>query len=334
MNDAPQTSASRGMNRPAIDPVTLSVLWGRLLSVAEEMGSTIRRTAFSEAVREGDDFSTGLFDREGRLVAQGNFTPGHTGAMPYVVMTVLEYFPPETLRPGDSIFVNDSRIGSGHFPDCFMVTPAFDDGQLIGYAVNTAHHVDVGGPHPGSQEVRGVTDAVQEGLRIRPIKLIREGEFEPDLLRMILGNVRFPDKVRGDLQAQRNANHVGGRRLAGLYREYGTDLIESVIEEILVRSEARMRDRIRELPDGTYVFEDYMDDYGPGSDPIRFPRGSDDQGRRPADRFLRQQRPGSRGDQLLHQLYPRLFDLRRQDNVRSAGASKPRLGEAVAGHRS
>ena len=270
MNDVPQTSTRQGVNRPAIDPVTLSVLWGRLLSVAEEMGSTLRRTAFSEAVREGDDFSTGLFDRHGRLVAQGNFTPGHTGAMPYVVMTVLEYFPPETLLPGDSIFVNDSRIGSGHFPDCFMVTPAFDDGRIIGFAVNTAHHVDVGGPHPGSQEVRGVTDAVQEGLRIQPIRLIREGEFEPDLLRMFLGNVRFPDKVRGDLQAQRNANHVGGRRLAGLYREYGTNLIESVIEEILERSETRMRDRIRDLPDGTYVFEDFMDDYGPGSDPIRF----------------------------------------------------------------
>ena len=289
MNDAPQSSTRPGLNRPAIDPVTFSVLWGRLLSIAEEMGSTIRRTAFSEAVREGDDFSTGLFDRHGRLVAQGNFTPGHTGAMPYVVMTVLEFYPPETLRPGDSIFVNDSRIGSGHFPDCFMVTPAFDDDRLIGFACNTAHHVDVGGPHPGSQEVRGVDDAVQEGLRIRPIKLIREGEFEPDLLRLILGNVRFPDKVRGDLQAQRNANHVGGRRLAGLYREYGTELIESVIEEILEHSEKRMRDRIRELPDGTYAFEDFMDDYGPGLGAHSFSRGSDDQRRRPAPRLFGQQ---------------------------------------------
>ena len=263
------TDRSTTRNR-GVDAVTLSVMWSRLLSVAEEMGSALRRTAFSEAVREGDDFSTGLFDRHGRLVAQGNFTPGHTGSMPLVVQTVMADFPIDTLKPGDSMFVNDSSIGSGHFPDCFMVTPAFEDGRLIGFACNTAHHVDVGGPQPGSQEVRGVTDAVQEGLRILPVRLVNEGEFDRNVLRLILGNVRYPDKVLGDLQAQRNANHVGARRLAELYREYGADLIENVIEEILDRSEARMRDRIRELPDGVYEFEDWMDDYGPGSNPIRF----------------------------------------------------------------
>ena len=253
-----------------VDAVTLSVLWSRLLSVAEEMGSALRRTAFSEAVREGDDFSTGLFDRHGRLVAQGNFTPGHTGSMPLVVKTVMEDFPADTLKPGDSMFVNDSSIGSGHFPDCFMVTPAFENGHLIGFACNTAHHVDVGGPFPGSQEVAGVTDAVQEGLRILPVRLVKEGEFDRNVLRLILGNVRYPDKVLGDLQAQRNANHVGARRLGELYNEYGANLIENVIEEILERSEARMRDHIRVLPDGLYEFEDWMDDYGPGTEPIRF----------------------------------------------------------------
>ncbi len=254
----------------AVDPVTLSVLWSRLLSVTEEMGSTLRRTAFSEAVREGDDFSTGLFDRHGRLVAQGNFTPGHTGSMPYVVQSVLKDFPPDDLHPGDSILLNDSFLGSGHFPDFFLVTPVFQEGRIIGFMVNTAHHVDVGGTAPGSQEVAGVTDAVQEGLRVLPVRLLRAGEFDSDVLRLILANVRLPEMVRGDFHAQRNANHVGAERLAGLYREYGANLMENVIEEILDRTEARLRERIRELPDGTWEFEDWIDDVGPGSPPVRF----------------------------------------------------------------
>ena len=253
-----------------VDAVTLSILWNRLLSIAEEMGSTLRRTAYSEAVREGDDFSTGLFDRHGRLVAQGNFTPGHTGSMPVVVKSCLEQFSPESLRPGDAILLNDSFLGSGHFPDFFLVTPVFDDDQIIGYMCNIAHHVDVGGYAPGSQEVAGVQDAVQEGLRVLPVRLVREGTFDDDVLRLILGNVRLPDKVRGDFQAQRNANHTGAQRLCGLYHEYGANLMESAVEEIFDRSEARMRERIAALPDGTYEFADWFDDAGPGSEPIRF----------------------------------------------------------------
>jgi N-methylhydantoinase B len=252
-----------------VDPVTLSVLWNRFLAVSEEMGSTLRSTAFSEAVREGDDFSTGIFDRQGRLIAQGNFTPGHTGAMPSVVRSVLEYFPAETLRPGDAVVANDSFIGSGHFPDIFMVTPVFEGDRILGYMVNIAHHVDVGGAAPGSQEVAGVTSAVQEGLRILPVRLIRNGEFEPDLLRMITANVRVPDKLVGDLKAQRNANHVGAQRFCALFAEYGHNVIDTVVEEIFTRSEARMRAAIEAMPDGSYEFEDWLDDAGPGSPPVR-----------------------------------------------------------------
>ncbi|MEE8246673.1 MAG: hydantoinase B/oxoprolinase family protein, partial [Alphaproteobacteria bacterium] len=116
-----------------MDPVTLTVVWNGLLSIAEEMGSTLRRTAFSEAVREGDDFSTGLFDRRARLIAQGNFTPGHLGSMPYVIQSMLEYFPPQGLVPGDAILMNDSQLGSGHFPDCFLASPVFLGDELMGF---------------------------------------------------------------------------------------------------------------------------------------------------------------------------------------------------------
>ena len=251
-----------------VDPVTLTVIWNSLVSIADEMGGALRRTAFSEAVREGEDFSTGLFDRQTRLVAQGNFTPGHLGAMPYVVQNVLRYIPPETLRPGDMLATNDAFLGGGHFPDIFLVAPIFENKTLLGYAVNTAHHVDMGGAQPGSEAVQGVRDAFAEGLRILPIKLVKGGEFDSDLLRMILGNVRIPDKVRGDLLAQRNANHVGAQRFRKLYSDQGATLMDDAIEEILHLSEARGRELIGALPEGTYSFDDQMDDYGPGTPAI------------------------------------------------------------------
>jgi N-methylhydantoinase B len=256
------------MVRQNVDPVTLTVVWNSLVSITDEMGGALRRTAFSEAVREGEDFSTGLFDRQGRLIAQGNFTPGHLGAMPYVVQNVLNYIPPETLRPGDMLATNDAYLGGGHFPDMFLVAPIFEGEMLLGYAVNTAHHVDMGGAQPGSEAVQGVRDAFAEGLRVLPVKLVHGGEFDSDLMRLILGNVRIPEKVRGDLLAQRNANHVGTQRFRKLLADYGEELIENVIEEILDRSEARGRELIRALPEGTYSFEDQLDDYGPGTPPI------------------------------------------------------------------
>jgi len=256
-------------NIGSVDPITLTVIWNSLVSIADEMGGALRRTAFSEAVREGDDFSTGLFDRWGRLIAQGNFTPGHLGAMPYAVENVLKYIPPETLKPGDTLCTNDSFLGGAHFPAFYLVTPVYVGSDLVGYVVNTAHHVDVGGAHPGSEAVQGVKDSFAEGIRILPVKIIRNGEFESDILRILLGNVRLPEKVRGDLFAQRNANHVGAERLRGLISDLGLEQFDAIVEEILSRSEARARELLAALPQGTFSFEDQLDDYGPGTEPIR-----------------------------------------------------------------
>lgn len=253
---------------PRLDPITVSVLWSSLLSIAEEMGSTIRRTAYSEAVREGDDFSTGLFDRRGRLVAQGNYSPGHLGAMPYAVKNVLAFIDAASLRPGDSILLNDSFLGSGHMPDCFMISPAFFNDELVGFAVNVAHHVDVGGAAPGSQKIGGISESFQEGLRILPVKIAKEGKFDEDLLRLILGNVRLPEKVEGDLRAQRNANFVGTKRLTRLYESMGHDVVEQGIEDIIERSADAMRAVLGRIPDGKWSFDDRLDDFGPGTGPI------------------------------------------------------------------
>ncbi|MGK0169159.1 MAG: N-methylhydantoinase B [Gammaproteobacteria bacterium] len=256
----------------SIDAISLSVLWNGLVAVADDMGTTLRSTAYSAAVREGDDFSTGVFDAQGRLVAQGNFSPGHLGAMPYVVEHVLAHYPRETLAPGDCILLNDSAMGSGHYPDCFLTTPLFapqtEAGELIGFAVNCAHHVDMGGAVPGSQIV-AVKEAFQEGLRILPIRIADADGIREDVMRLILGNVRLPDIVRGDLLAQRNTNVVAARRMEALVRKYGLDLMREGIEAILEHSEARMRDLIEALPDGTCTYEDHLDD-GANDVPIRF----------------------------------------------------------------
>src|SRR5690625_144201 len=121
------------MDQNSIDPITLTVIWKSIVSITEEMGSSLKRTAFSDAVREGEDFSTGLFDAQGRLIAQGNYSPGHLGSMFYVLDHIMEVFPVETMKPGDSFVVNDSFIGSGHYPDIFMITPVYSNDELLGY---------------------------------------------------------------------------------------------------------------------------------------------------------------------------------------------------------
>ena len=161
------------MTHATVDPITLTVVWNSLISIADELGVTLRHTAFSEGVREGDDFSTAVFDADAIMIAQGNFSPGHLGSMPAVAKTVLQYFPRETLKPGDAILVNDSFIGAGHFPDTYEIMPVFLDGRVIGFVACSAHQVDMGGAAPGSQKVHGVTEAFQEGLRILPVRFVR-----------------------------------------------------------------------------------------------------------------------------------------------------------------
>ena len=263
MSAAPQTRA------PAVNPITLTVIWNTLLSIADQLGTTLRNTAFSEGVREGDDFSTALFDAKARLIAQGNFSPGHLGAMPACVKHVVEQFPVGTLKPGDSVLLNDSFMCSGHYPDTFQVMPAFEDDDLVGYVACSAHQADMGGAAPGSQKVHGITEAFQEGLRILPVRFVRGGQVDEDILRLVLGNVRVPEKVRGDLLAQHTANLTASGRLRAMFAEHGRETVERAYEAILDRSEAAMRSALAKVPAGTYSFEDYLDDYGPGTDPIK-----------------------------------------------------------------
>ncbi|HSE91876.1 MAG TPA: hydantoinase B/oxoprolinase family protein, partial [Methylomirabilota bacterium] len=252
-----------------IDPITLAVVWGALSSIAVEIGTTVHKTAYSEQAREGQDFSVAIFDRAGRMVAQGPYSPGHMGAMSFAVKNALAAHPVATLRPGDAILLNDPLLGSGHFPDFFITQPAFHRGELIGFVVNIVHHTDVGGQRPGSQGVVGILDYFQEGLRIPPTKVWREYREDEGVIGIVAANTRTPDRVLGDLRAQRSALRVGEQRLVEVVERYGRDTVFTVMDEIIARTETAMRAAIRAVPDGVYTFEDFLDDYGPDTEPVR-----------------------------------------------------------------
>jgi len=202
-------------------------------------------------------------------VAQGDFSPGHLGAMPFAVKHVLSEYAAEEMKPGDIVFVNDAYVGSGHLPDFFCVAPIFHKNELIAFGVNFAHQVDVGGTVPGSQAIENVYDHFAEGIRIPPIKLFKGGKLDKDVLKLILANVRLPETVEADLMAQVNANRVGEKRVSALVGTYGVPVVQQCMAEIIERSEKATREEIKKIPDGHYSFTDYFDDYGRDTEPIK-----------------------------------------------------------------
>ena len=252
-----------------VDPITRGVVWAALQSIADEAGTALRQTAYSQAVREGRDFSAALFNARGEMIAQGDFSPGHLGAMPSIVRHVMRAYPAETMEPGDAIILNDLFMGSGHLPDFFITAPVFHGRRLVGFVVDCAHQVDVGGAAAGSQAVEGMTEFYQEGIRVLPTRLWRGGEVNREIMRLITGNVRVPDIVEGDLKAMRNAARVGELRLLELFDRYGAETVLAAWDDILAHSEREMRAAIRELPPGRYTAEDFYDDCGRDSGPLR-----------------------------------------------------------------
>jgi N-methylhydantoinase B len=251
------------------DPLTVAVVWGRVAAIAEEMAEAQQRTAYSDQVREGGDYSTAVFDAAGRMLAQANRSPAHLGAMPDAVRNMLAAYPPETLEPGDVVVLNDPYLGAGHLPDLFAMSPALVDDRLVGFVASCVHLTDVGGPAPGSQAVVGVTDLVEEGLRLLPTLAYRRGEPVREILALIEANVRVPETVLGDIRAQRAALFVGATKLSELHSRTGTETLERVAEEILDRSEQAVRRELSAIEQGVVRFVDHVDDYGPGTPPIR-----------------------------------------------------------------
>ena len=249
----------------AWDPVRLEVFRNLFYSVAEEMGVTLCRTSFSPNIKERRDYSCAVFDDKGRLVAQGEHMPVHLGSMPLSVEAAIEH---TEMRPGDMVVLNDPFHGGTHLPDITLVEPVFLDGadEPSYYVANRAHHSDVGGMTPGSMPL--ARSIYQEGVRIPPIHLLRSGEVVDDVLALILANVRTPVEREGDLTAQIASNRTGNRRLLDLSSKYGAATVAEYMAHLQDYAERMTRQAIGQIPDGSYRFEDRMDDDGLSSEPV------------------------------------------------------------------
>ncbi|HKV56875.1 MAG TPA: hydantoinase B/oxoprolinase family protein, partial [Ktedonobacteraceae bacterium] len=230
-----------------LDPITLEVLWNRLLSVVNEQQVTLMRTAFSTVVRESQDLACGVFDTRGFMIAQSlTGTPGHINAMATGVRHFLQVYPPGTLQPGDVLITNDPWQTAGQINDMTVLTPVFKSDRLVAYFASTCHAPDIGG-HIFSGEAREV---YEEGLRIPITKLFIRDEPNHELFKIIRANVRTPNETIGDLYAQTSSNAVGARELLHFMDEFALESIDPLASEIITRSERAMREAIRALPNG------------------------------------------------------------------------------------
>ncbi|HEY7321253.1 MAG TPA: hydantoinase B/oxoprolinase family protein [Candidatus Binatia bacterium] len=246
------------MEGKVIDPVTLEVIWNRLLSVANEQQDALIRTAFSTIVRESQDLACGIFDTKGRMIAQSiSGTPGHINAMATSMRHFLAAFPPDKLAPGDVLITNDPWMTAGQINDITITTPCFNKGRLVALFANTCHSADIGG-RILSAEAREV---FEEGLRLPIMKLFDRGEPNQILMQIVRANVRQPDEVIGDFYAQTASNDAGGRALLEMMEEFGLPSIDSVADEIISRSEAAVRSEIRKLPSGEWSNETWSDGF-------------------------------------------------------------------------
>jgi N-methylhydantoinase B len=250
----------------SFDPIELAVFRSATHSVAEEMGAVLRRTAFSPNIKERRDYSCAVFDSAGEVIAMGDHMPVHLGSMPMSVRAAMDAL---TLDAGDIAILNDPFAGGTHLPDITMVQPVFVSGvaKPVFYVASRAHHADVGGKYPGSMGLCRTID--EEGIRISPKKLVRKGRTDQSVLRMILDNVRTPEEREGDLAAQAGACRIGEIRLLELVSHYGTEKVQRLCAELLNYSERLMRAELAQMPRGTFSAEDFLDDDGFGSDPIR-----------------------------------------------------------------
>jgi N-methylhydantoinase B len=282
-----------------VDPVKLEIFKSLYSSVAEEMGVSLRRSAFSPNIKERRDYSCAVFNQEGVLIAQGDHMPVHLGSMPMSVRAALETV---KLGPGDIVVLNDPYAGGTHLPDVTMVAAVFGEGARgeggdaaisrgaevqrrrgakkrsplrlrsssplpLFFVANRAHHADIGGATPGSM---GRADEIyQEGLRIPPVRLMIGGRVNDDVMRLISANVRIPEEREGDLTAQLGAIATGQQRLLEIVERYGFKEADQYASHLINYTAEMMRRVIGDLPDGVYEAEDFLDDDGYSDDPVR-----------------------------------------------------------------
>jgi N-methylhydantoinase B len=256
------------------DPTTLEIYRALYTSVAEEMGIALRRTAFSPNIKERRDYSCAVFDEEGRVIAQGDHMPVHLGSMPMAVAAALSEI---QLAPGDVIALNDPFAGGTHLPDVTLVAGVFDAGtgktktssfvRPLFYVANRAHHADIGGATPGSMGL--ATDVYGEGLRIPPVRIVRGGAIDEELMRLLLANVRGTTERRADFEAQIGSLKTGATRLLEIVERRGLTEAREYAAHLIAYSARLMRRTIGAIPDGEYVAEDALDDDGVSDNEVK-----------------------------------------------------------------
>jgi len=252
------------------DPIELEIFKNLYHSIAEEMGAALRRTSFSPNIKERRDYSCAVFDHAGQVIAMGDHMPVHLGSMPMSVRAAVEQL---DLMPGDVAMLNDPFCGGTHLPDITLVMPVHvgKGGRTRGaadfYVASRAHHADVGGMYPGS--MGPCREIYQEGLRIPPVKLMRAGEMQRDILALLLNNVRTPQEREGDLGAQMAACHTGAERLREVCRRYGLARAQRASRDLLAYTDEMMRAVLAGAPRGTFRAEDFLDDDGISSAPVK-----------------------------------------------------------------
>jgi len=256
------------MGKRRLDPILLEVFKNLFLSVAEEMGIALCKSSFSPNIKERRDYSCAIFDKNGKMVSQAAHLPAHLGSMPMSVEHVIETI---DLNPDDMVVLNDPFNGGNHLPDLTMISPIFLKKNrkltLQYFVANRAHHADVGGIAPGSMSL--TKEIFQDGLVIPPVKIVRKGVIQEDLLSLILSNVRTPEERKGDVLSQISANLVGQRSIEEIIHEYSLSQTSFYTSELQHYSERMTRAAISEMPDGKFEFSDFMDDDGISEDPVK-----------------------------------------------------------------
>ncbi len=244
-----------------MDMVTMNIIDSTLVSICREMGLTMMKTSYSTIFNEGMDFTCGLGNTNGEMIGVAEFNPSQIGGLPLVLKTTSEEIPHDSVLEGDIIVINDPYSGGMHTPEHTFLNPVFVDNVLYGYAVAIGHIAEVGGMVPGGFAGEA-TEIFHEGLRVPPVKIVKEGKDVPEVWKLLLANVRTPRANYGDLRAMISAVDVGADRLKSLIQKYGPDVFKNTTADLMNYSETRMRGEIREIPNGKYSFEDHMEDDG------------------------------------------------------------------------
>jgi N-methylhydantoinase B len=250
------------INKSIFDPITLEILWRRLVSIVDEADASVARTAFSSLLRDAHDYTCMFTDSRGQELVQGTFcTPGQAGAMALGVKKVINSIPLENYRQGDVFIVNDPWLLAGHLNDVCVLSPIFYKDRPVAFTACVFHHSDIGGRVSSDNR-----EVFEEGIYIPVAKLYDAGKLNEDLLNMIRWNVRTPEEVTGDIRSQVAANHVCGQKIIEMMEDEGLDTLDDLADEIISRTETSMRSAIEKIPDGTYAHEGIIEGAGKRQD--------------------------------------------------------------------